>query len=224
MNHEAEAQNTGFRRLDRVVDRLAELIAAGLVLAEIVILLAGVIWRYALDNPLVWVDELAEMLFLWLVSLGAVIALRRGEHMRMTLVVRALPPAGQRFLARFAALVAVGFVLALLVPGFGYMQEQQAITTPTLQIPGSWEIGGELAAFVLLLFVALRQLFEGATWRDLALPIIAAAAIVGALFLAQPALEDLGNANLLIFFVLITGACILCGIPIAFSFGMATVA
>ena len=65
---------------------------------EIVILFAGVIWRYVLDNPLVWTDELAEMLFLWLVSLGAVIALRRGEHMRMTVVVSRLPPGLQRFL------------------------------------------------------------------------------------------------------------------------------
>ncbi|MFB9123135.1 TRAP transporter small permease [Paraburkholderia dipogonis] len=47
-------------------------------------LLAGVTSRYILHAPLVWSDELASMLFLWLAMLGAVIALRRGEHMRMT--------------------------------------------------------------------------------------------------------------------------------------------
>ena len=30
-----------------------------LVVVEVVILFAGVIWRYVLDNPLVWTDELA---------------------------------------------------------------------------------------------------------------------------------------------------------------------
>ena len=34
--------------------------------------------------PLIWSDELASILFLWLAMLGAVIALRRGEHMRLT--------------------------------------------------------------------------------------------------------------------------------------------
>ena len=37
--------------------------------------------------PLVWSDELASILFLWLAMLGAVVAFRRGEHMRMTALV-----------------------------------------------------------------------------------------------------------------------------------------
>ena len=58
-----------------------------LVLADIVVLFAGVFSRFVLHNPLVWSDELASILFLWLAMLGAVIALRRGEHMRMTALV-----------------------------------------------------------------------------------------------------------------------------------------
>lgn len=224
MQHETAAASAWLGRLDRIIDRLTEFAAAALVLAEIIILLAGVIFRYALDNPLVWSDELAEMLFLWLVSLGAVIALRRGEHMRMTIVVRSISPRAHDYLARFSALVVVGFVLALLVPGYSYMQQQAAITTPTLQIPGSWEIAGELVAFVLLLYAALRQLFQGATWRELAVTVAIATVIGAALWLAQPVFDNIGNGDLLIFFVGMTGIGIVVGIPIAFSFGVATVA
>jgi tripartite ATP-independent transporter DctM subunit len=211
-------------RLDHAIELLAQSAAAALVLIEIVILLAGVIWRYALNNPLVWVDELAEMLFLWLVSLGAVIALRRGEHMRMTIIMRMFPPPVRAILTRLSGLVVVGFLLAVLIPGYFYMQQQAAITTPVLELPGSWEIGGELAAFLLLLYFALRQLFAGATWRELLVTAAVGAVVGGGLFLAQPTLEDLGNANLVLFFVVINGACILAGIPIAFAFGMATIA
>ena len=59
---------------------------------EIVILFAGVVARYVFDAPLVWSDELASILFLWLAMLGAVIALRRDEHMRMTAAVATLRP------------------------------------------------------------------------------------------------------------------------------------
>ena len=62
------------------------------VLVEIVILLAGVIARYVFHSPLVWSDELASILFLWLSMLGAVVALRRGEHMRMTGLVSHVAP------------------------------------------------------------------------------------------------------------------------------------
>ena len=47
--------------------------AAALIAAEIAILLAGVISRYFLDAPLVWTDELASILFLWLAMLGSVV-------------------------------------------------------------------------------------------------------------------------------------------------------
>ena len=73
------------RALDRVLGGACEAAAAALVAAEVVILFAGVAFRYALDSPLTWSDELASTLFLWTVMLGAAVALRRGEHMRLEL-------------------------------------------------------------------------------------------------------------------------------------------
>src|SRR5260370_10858421 len=50
---------------------LVEIPAALLVVAEIVILFAGVVARYGLHRPLIWSDELASILFRWLAMLGA---------------------------------------------------------------------------------------------------------------------------------------------------------
>ena len=69
-----------------------EVVAALLVVAEIVILFAGVVSRYAFHQPILWSDELASILFLWLAMLGAVVALRRDEHMRMTAIVGMVSP------------------------------------------------------------------------------------------------------------------------------------
>ena len=75
------------RRLDAGLGYLVEIPAALLVLAEIAVLLGGVVSRYVFREPLVWSDELASILFLWLAMLGAVVAFRRAEHMRMTALV-----------------------------------------------------------------------------------------------------------------------------------------
>ena len=72
---------------------LVEIPAALLVVAEIVILFAGVVARYGLRSPLIWSDELASILFLWLAMLGAAVAFRRSEHMRMTAIVGSARPA-----------------------------------------------------------------------------------------------------------------------------------
>ncbi|MDU6673116.1 MAG: TRAP transporter small permease subunit, partial [Bradyrhizobium sp.] len=77
---------------------LVEIPAALLVVAEIVILFAGVVARYVLHKPLIWSDELASILFLWLAMLGAAVAFRRGEHMRMTALVARASPGLRAFL------------------------------------------------------------------------------------------------------------------------------
>ena len=64
-------------RLDRTFGLALEIATALLVLAEIVILFVGIVARYAFHHPLIWSDELASLLFLWLAMLGAVLALRR---------------------------------------------------------------------------------------------------------------------------------------------------
>ena len=88
---EHEEPDTGL--LSKVLGWITEIPAALLVVAEIVILGGGAFTRYALQAPLPWTDELAGILFLWLAMLGAVVALRRGEHMRMTAFVgKASPP------------------------------------------------------------------------------------------------------------------------------------
>ena len=60
--------------LEAALGSLVEIPAAALVVAEICVLLAGVISRYVFHQPLVWSDELASILFLWLSMLGAVVA------------------------------------------------------------------------------------------------------------------------------------------------------
>ena len=80
-------------RIDRALGAIVEAVAGALVLADIVVLLAGVIARFVVHKPLVWSDELASILFIWLAMLGAVVALRRSEHMRMTAMVSRQAPA-----------------------------------------------------------------------------------------------------------------------------------
>src|SRR4249919_1965179 len=72
---------------DRILGAIVEIPAAILVVAEVAVLFSGIVARSVFHAPLTWSDELASILFLWLAMLGAVIALRRGEHMRMTAIV-----------------------------------------------------------------------------------------------------------------------------------------
>ena len=64
-----------------------EALSALLLCVIVVLLLGGVVARYVFALPVVWIDEIVSLSFLWLAMLGSVIAMRRNEHLRLTLVV-----------------------------------------------------------------------------------------------------------------------------------------
>jgi tripartite ATP-independent transporter DctM subunit len=215
----------GVRRigsLDRFLARITEIPAAILVAVEIVVLLAGVISRYVFDRPLTWSDELASILFLWLAMLGAVIALRRHEHMRLAFLVSRAPPRWRAWIEPVAGVAVATFVLAIIPPAFDYVTSQQFITTPALEIADAYRVAAIAVGAVLMLLIVGVRLIAHA--RRLPAAIVMVGAVAGALWLAGPALAGLGNYDLLIFFVVLVGALVALGVPIAFVFGLATLA
>ncbi len=208
-------------RLQRAFGALVEWPAALLVVAEIVVLFAGVVSRYVLHSPLTWSDELASMLFLWLAMLGAAVAFHRGEHMRMTALVARAGPSLRAFLDVVATLAALAFLLLIVVPSADYAYEESYITTPALQIANSWRAAALPVGIVLMALFALLRLLRFGRWPIVAGALALVAVIIGAFVLAQPLLKPLGNINLLIFFVGVVAACVFAGVPIAFGFGLA---
>ena len=217
--------NGGRSRLDRIDDALGWLVevpAALLVAADVVVLFAGVFSRFVLQRPLVWSDELASILFLWLAMLGAVTALRRGEHMRMTALVGRLS-ASRRALSESVAMAASLAFLALVIwPAWQYAADERAITTPALEISNVWRAAALPVGVLLMASFAVLRMLRAATLRDALVAIASVAAIVALFWLLGPQLSTLGRLNLLIFFVGVAGGSVLAGVPIAFAFGLGT--
>ncbi len=209
---------------NRMVMHVVGAVAAALVLAETVVLLTGVIYRYALHDPLVWSDELASILFIWLSMLGAVLALDRGEHMRLTAIINKCSEKGRIWLETVAALVVCIFVLMVIHPAVDHAVEQMPITTPALEIPDGLRAAALPVGAILMLLAAVSRMAAMTTMRLLLSALAVVAVIGGALWLAKPMLLGMGNYNLIVFFVLLIGVCVAGGIPIAFAFGTATMA
>ncbi len=207
---------------DRVLGLLVEIPAAILVAAEICVLFAGVVARYLLHKPLVWSDELASILFLWLAMLGAVVAFRRGEHMRMTAVATKVNPQMRAFLDIIAITSALAFLLMVFPHALEYAEEEAFILTPALEIPNSFRAAALPVGLGLMIVFAFLRLARIADVRMVAMALITTGAIVAAFWLLGPMFKPLGNANLLIFFVGVVAVCVFAGVPIAFAFGLAT--
>lgn len=219
----AQIGNRYLRRIDRAFGWLVDAPAAALVVAEVVMNFTGVMARFVFNHPLEWTDELITTCFLWLTMFGAAGALRRREHMRMTTLVGMAPKPWQPRLNALGLLAPILFLALLLNPAISYAVNQWNVQTPVLGLPDTYRAAAMPVGIVMMILAAALRLSRFGL-RDIA----AAAAVLGAvaivLYFASPALIAMGNDNLVVFFVVLLAAGVLSGVPIAFCFGLCTIA
>ncbi len=207
--------------VDRWIGYLTEPLAAVLLVVEVAILAAGVFSRYVMHNAIVWTDEVATILLLWLAMLGAVSAYRRREHIRLTAVVRRASPEVASLVDVISSVVVAIFALELFPASRAFLIQEQSDMTPVLGIPHSYVIASIVFALIMFLVISVLRLLESPP-KQVGIVIAAAAVICAGAYFGRPLLVPLGNFNLLVFFVLLVGACVAIGIPIAFAFGFGT--
>jgi tripartite ATP-independent transporter DctM subunit len=210
-------------RIERAIYKSVECVAGILVLVEIFVLLIGVVARFAFHRPLIWSDELASVLFLWLAMLGSVVALQRGEHMGLTAIKKALPPSCRTRVESLVVATTALFLLLILPSAHEYAMDEWFIETPALGMHNTFRAAALPAGIGLMAFISLVRLAQ-LGWRSLGMTMAILAAVAVILHLGSPLLHAAGNWNLAFFFILLLGACVALSVPIGFAFGIATVA
>src|SRR3954454_13043696 len=140
--------------------------------------------------------------------LGAGVAFRPAEHMRMTAVVASAGPAARAYLDVVATCAALAFLLLVAWPAWEYAYEESFITTPALQIPNIWRAAALPAGIGLMALFAFLRLARAGNIRILVGAVLSVALLIALFWLAQPWLRPLGNINLIIFFVGVAGFCV----------------
>lgn len=97
-------------RLEYLVEWLMALALAVMV----VLIFTNVVLRYGFGSGLAWAEEVSRLMFVWLIFLGAILALRRHAHLGVELVQARLPRPWRRACAIVSHLLMLyGLVLFL---------------------------------------------------------------------------------------------------------------
>lgn len=213
---------TTLGKVNATIATLIELPAAILVVVEIAVLLCGVVSRYLLNNPLIWTDELAGIVFLWIGMLGSAIAVRRAEHMRLTIVLDHMPPKARAWTETFATLLSLAFLAGMLPPALEYLEQESGIVMPGLEISAGARVLALVTGISLMGLGCVMRLLANARLADVLSGSAVILVLAGGLYLVGPALASLGHVNLAIYFGVIIGLCLVLGVPIGFAFGVGT--
>jgi TRAP-type C4-dicarboxylate transport system permease small subunit len=138
-------------RLWHYLEKLEDQVGIWLTYLLILVTAAQVFFRYVLNNPLGWSEELVRYVFIWSVFWGAAIVMRHREHISVELFHQYLSPATKRFvniLNNLCILVFLGFVIptALGFAVYAYRLKSVATEIPMLFVYVSLPVGGMLMA------------------------------------------------------------------------------
>lgn len=200
--------------------RAVETTAALLLAITLVLLLGGFVTRYVFKASAPWIDEAVTACFLWFVMLGALLAVRRHEHLRMTVLVDRLPPRWRVIADAAGQSAALACVVALAPAAFRYAVDEWAIATPALALPGSFRAAALPVGFAGMALVMAARLRRTATAGGLVAGLAVLAGIAVAVLVGRDVEPVLSAPPVL----LVCFGLIALGVPIAFGFACAVVA
>ena len=98
----------------RALNRATLVVISVLMLVLTTVVLMQVLYRYVLELPLVWSDEAARHLLVWLSFLGGGVAIAKGLNPRIELVDALQVPQARRAIEVVVSIVVLAFLLCLV--------------------------------------------------------------------------------------------------------------
>jgi TRAP-type C4-dicarboxylate transport system permease small subunit len=148
-------------KLSIYIERLAAYPCIAATGAMTVIVILGVLFRYVLQSPLSWSEEVARYLMIWAASLAISVGIMRREHLGITFLISRIPPSAQKCAAVLVNLAVLWFLWILTKFGYYMALEGQAQLSPVLakyRISMMWSLSAIPVAGALAIIQTVLQI------------------------------------------------------------------
>ena len=152
-------------RIERILVACNRWLLILLLVAMACIVFANVVLRYTTGDSIVWAEEVARHLMIWVTFLGAGLVLRFGGHVAIDNLHQAVSTRSARWLRTVVAVGIGVFCLVMTYFSVLYVWATRFQTTAATDIPSSFIYlampMGFLLMFVHLLFIVRSYIADG---------------------------------------------------------------
>ena len=106
------------KRFSNVLNQWTKYLAGVLIAAMTILVFLQVLFRYLLNAPLDWSEELSTFTFVWMSLLGASIGLKNSEHPRLDLFFNFLAPTRKKIVTVLCNLAILFMLIILFIYGW----------------------------------------------------------------------------------------------------------
>jgi TRAP-type C4-dicarboxylate transport system permease small subunit len=132
------------------IERMVLALLVGLFAAMVIACTAQVIWRYLFNDPLVWSEELARYLFIWISYISAWVAWKSRSHIALDAVTYLNSPVMNAWTGRIVEVLVLGYCLFTLLAGFQIVGITHSQPSAVLELPMSVVYAGYSAMALLI--------------------------------------------------------------------------
>ena len=110
---------------------------AGIFIIMTILLFVQVVTRYCFGHAVTWAEEVATILFVWMVYLGVAAAVLSRKHLKIDAFVEMLPFKAKKTLLIISNVIFLAFSLYIIFPMMSLVNNYaaQSATSPILKIP-----------------------------------------------------------------------------------------
>jgi TRAP-type C4-dicarboxylate transport system permease small subunit len=123
------------RKLVEAVNRAAEILTQVLLGVMVVVVFTQVIFRFFIQQPLSWSEEVARYVFVGIIWMGAATVVKDNGHPGMDLLTRSLPVAWQRAIHILVNLLVAATLVTVVVTGFRLVAANMSQPSPAMELP-----------------------------------------------------------------------------------------
>ena len=142
-----------------LVHNLEEILTFPFLAAIAYLVFIQVYFRYILNDPFVWAEEITLLCFHWLVFLGMAMAYKHGEKLTMDTFINQLPVNLQRKIYIFVEILIFFTILLLIYYGIVVAILEWTYPTPALEFPQTFQSASFPVGMTLMAIHSGRHLW-----------------------------------------------------------------
>ena len=148
------------RTLDERLLTATQIVVALLLVTMFAVIMWEVITRHLFARPAFWTEEFARYCLVWASLLGAAVAMKRGQHLAVTICMEHLPPGLRRVLSVVARVSVIVILIVIMVGGIQLVSVTRAQISPALRMSMSIPYLAVPVGTAIMLFHAIASLFQ----------------------------------------------------------------
>lgn len=142
------------------VTQLAHLVMGLSVVAIVLITLAAVWWRYVLDSPISWIEQVSNILFIWIVFLGTAVLYRQNLHIGVDFLLGMVGERSRRIWKWAIDVANLVFIVVLFVTSLQLSIDVIPNTYGALDLSPAWFYFSAPVACGMMMLFFLEKLVD----------------------------------------------------------------